>query len=146
MTKQDFIRAWGGDHRENPLAQIRQALQNLQGYGELILEDITDDGFRPAAASDLDEIKLDCRRMLQSISNLLFVSHSLPQAVDNLHQGLLPNVESILKRVQKLVEMSRNESFAGDLAKMVVAGQAFRDLLDEMLRRGRLLSRSDRAD
>lgn len=136
MTSQEFIRAWGGDYADNPLARFRQALQNLRGYGELVLEEATEDGFRPAAAPALEEICSECRVLMRHHGEYLALSGTFEQATANLYHGLLPTVDAVLGRLGRLIETSGREPFGEDLRRMRTAGQGLRDLLVEVLRRG----------
>jgi hypothetical protein len=136
MNSQDFIRAWGGEHKNNPLARFRQALQNLQGYGELVLEEFAEDGFRPPVAADLEWICRECHGFMRAVADLLAASETFGEATQNLSRGLLPTVDAILTRVQKTIAASTREEFAGDLKNMRLAGQTLRDLLVEVSRRG----------
>src|SRR4051812_19457280 len=101
MNSQDFIRVWGGDYKDNPLALFRQSIQNLQGYGELVLEEITEDGFRPAVAVDLEQICGECRALTRSVLDLLARSRSFQEATGNLYHGLHSTVDSMLLQLNR---------------------------------------------
>ena len=136
MNQQEFVQAWGGNYNENPLARFRQSLANLQGYGELVLEQTTADGFRPRVAGDLDEICAECRDLTRSLSDLLFRSNSFQEATGNLYRGLHPTIDSMLRQIHRMIDHSATEPFVGDLKNMRSAGQTLRDLLDEVRLRG----------
>lgn len=138
MTTQDFLTAWGGEKTDSPLARFRQSLQNVKGYGELILEEFATDGFRPRIAPILEDICIECRGLTRAFSDLLASSDTFVTATSRLHAGLHPTVDAMLRRIDRMIQTEFKEPFAPDLKTMRLATQSLRTLLDEVSQKGRV--------
>jgi len=138
MTREEFIQAWGGEYRDNPLARFRQCVGNLKGYADLLLEGFADDGFRPSVAAFLEQTSLECRSLMKEVGDFLAISCSFQEATGNLYHGLHPTIDSILRCIHKMIGGSAREPFLDDLENMRLAGQTVRDLLGEIIQRGRI--------